>query len=107
MATIEGKMIDVFTGKGVMWGIIEVRGEDKITKIADTHTNEGGFFTIENVPEGARYWMCAFSQLFQPHCFELSDSEGKWTPLPEEGRNVQINVERITLDCRVLGVVPE
>ena len=99
-------MIDVYTGKGVMWGIVEVRGEDRVTKIADTHTSEDGSFAVENVPIGARYWVCAFSQLYQPICFELKDSEGEWTPLPEEGRRVQINVARITLaGNQGLGIV--
>jgi len=97
VATIEGKVIDVFSGRGVMWSIVQVLKDDKSTKVGEAHTGEDGLFVVDNVPEGERYWVCVFSQLYQPLCFELKDKEGEWTPLPEEGRSVQINVTRVTL----------
>lgn len=95
MAIIEGFVVDTETGRPVFYAVVKIF-DDAGNIVAECSTSMKGEFSAD-VPEGIRYKVCAFSQIYDPVCFEVLDDRGDWVPLGEEGRRVRLDTKRATL----------
>ena len=95
MPILEGLAVDGDDGSPIIFGVIQVRDQSKQNILATTNTDERGAFSVD-VPE-AKVWCCLFGQIYQPICFQVTDDEGAWNPIPPEGRRVRVETIKVTL----------
>jgi len=88
-------VVDSETGRAVYYAVVKIC-EDAGNIAAESSTDMKGEFSVD-VPVGTRYKACAFSQIYDPVCFEVKDDRGDWVPLGEEGRRIRLDTKRATL----------